>query len=83
MAHFYGGVHGNRGAATRLGTKDSGLNAFANGWNLGVDVSLRHSRVTGEDVVSITVTRGSGGGGSRLCLGSYTIKDGEIIKIGG
>lgn len=75
MAHFYGGVHGNRGIATRLGTKDSGLNAFANGWNIGVDVRLRHCKETDEDVVSVTLTNGSNSGGRDKFLGRFTTKD--------
>lgn len=75
MAHFYGGVHGNRGEATRLGTKDSGLKAFANGWDIGVDVRLRYCKDTDEDVISVTLTGGSNGNSSSKCLGSFTIKD--------
>jgi hypothetical protein len=33
MAHFYGRVEGNRGAATRLGTKDSGIGTVAASWD--------------------------------------------------
>ena len=40
MAHFYGGVHGYRGAATRLGSAKSGLSVFGQGWNVGIKAEL-------------------------------------------
>lgn len=40
MAAFYGGVHGNRGPATRLGSPKSGLTTFAASWAGRVNVSL-------------------------------------------
>ncbi len=74
MAHFYGGVHGSRGEATRLGDKKSGLTTFANGWGLGVDVRIRYCEETKEDVVSVALTGGSNGGNSKL-IGVFTAKD--------
>jgi hypothetical protein len=74
MAHFYGGVHGNRGAATRLGDKKSGLTTFANGWGLGVDVMLRYCKETDEDVVEVTLTSGSNGW-IKKNIGRFTTKD--------
>ena len=32
MSHFYGTIQGNRGEATRCGTKNSGINVYAAGW---------------------------------------------------
>jgi hypothetical protein len=58
MAQFYGGVHGQAGEATRLGSKRSGLNVFANGWNVGAKVSIEHE--DGRDVVRVYRTKGSG-----------------------
>lgn len=75
MGHFYGGVHGNRGEATRLGTKNSGLKAFANGWDIGVDVKLRYDKEKDEDVVYVTLTSGSAGNASSKSLGRFTTKD--------
>lgn len=41
MAHFYGGVHGNRGGlATRLGSRESGLSTFAASWQGKVTTEL-------------------------------------------
>lgn len=66
MAHFYGGVVGNRGEATRLGTGKSGLRSFSNGWNIGADVYL-YERECG-DVIRIALTGGSNRGGDLFSL---------------
>lgn len=59
MAQFLGSVQGQRGEATRLGSKVSGLEVRANGWNSGVRVAARH---TGDqDVFYIYATAGSNG----------------------
>jgi hypothetical protein len=79
MAQFLGSVKGARGEATRLGHKSTGLRTTANGWNLGAYASIVH--VNGEDIVSVSITRGSNGGGNDLRLGSYKIVDNEIVKI--
>ena len=42
MGHFIGYVRGSRGRASRLGTKDTGMNVEGNGWNIGGNVDLRH-----------------------------------------
>jgi len=57
MAQFRGTIEGNRGEASRLGTKASGLTVTANGWDTGVRVELSHR--AGRDVVLIYRTGGS------------------------
>lgn len=42
MAHFYGTLRGNRGQASRLGTKESGLHTQAMAWGGMVQVQLYH-----------------------------------------
>ncbi len=59
MAQFYGDVQGNRGQATRMGTKGSGMSAHIRGWNVGVRVELSHEG--GVDVVRVFRTAGSNG----------------------
>lgn len=71
MAHFYAGIKGCRGQATRLGSKNSGITAFINGWEVGADVSIGCRG--GEDIINITLTTGSAAhGGGRLRIGSFT-----------
>lgn len=55
MAHFYGTLRGNRGQASRLGTKLSGLQTIAASWQGAVSVSLYHDETTGEDTVSVNL----------------------------
>lgn len=81
MARFIAYVKGQRGEASRLGTKSSGIRTQAQGWDIGGFVTVR-SNGSDEDVVCVTITRGSNGYGHDLCLGCFKIKDGEIIKLG-
>ena len=61
MAQFRATIEGNRGPASRLGTKSSGITATINGWNIGVYVSIRYNEILGQDVIQITQTGGSAG----------------------
>lgn len=67
MSHFYGSMCGNRGEATRCGTKDSGHYGHIRGWNSGVQVDARYSEWQERDEFHISGTGGSSG------YGSYTI----------
>jgi len=49
MAHFYGTLQGNRGEATRMGTKNSGVDTVAASWRGCIRVYLTHNEETGED----------------------------------
>lgn len=57
MAQFIGRIRGNRGAETRLGSKQSGIRASADGWNIGAEVVAEH--VDGRDVIRVYRTAGS------------------------
>ncbi len=59
MAQFYGDIQGNRGEATRMGTKESGISAHVRGWNVGARVIVAHE--DGRDVVQVWATSGSHG----------------------
>lgn len=62
MAQFRGTLQGNRGQASRLGTKKSGLSVSANGWGIGINIVLYHDMTTDKDEAIVSLTRGSGGG---------------------
>ena len=62
MAQFRATIQGNRGEASRLGTKNSGLDVTVNGWNVGVSVTARYNSETGNDEIRVFVTKGSNGG---------------------
>lgn len=57
MAHFRGEVRGNRGETSRLGSKYSGIEVIANGWDMGVKVIMEHEE--GIDVARVYKTGGS------------------------
>ena len=64
MAQFYANINGNRGEATRMGSKASGMYGHIRGWNVGAKVSIRYDAKRDVDVVSVYRTSGSNGAGS-------------------
>lgn len=87
MAQFRGEVEGNRGPASRLGSKKSGIRTTAHGWHSGVKVYASH--IDGADVFDIYATGGSNGSTpTRLIAqiqGSGVIEqyrpDGSLLEI--
>lgn len=75
MAQYYADIQGNRGMATRMGTKKSGMNGHIRGWFIGARVFMRFNEDTKEDECTIDLTNGSNGGNSPKCLGTFTVKD--------
>ncbi|MCK9370444.1 hypothetical protein M0R04_11090 [Candidatus Dojkabacteria bacterium] len=57
MSHFYGYLEGNRGTATRCGSKKSGITAHIKSWNNDVYASL-HADENGKDVLYLTIPKG-------------------------
>ena len=76
MSRFYASIRGNRGEATRGGSKASGIEGHIRGWTSGVRVSC-YVNEKGKDVVDIYVTKGSGCGGKAVTE-SRTFKKREI-----
>jgi hypothetical protein len=79
MAHFISFIRGNRGEASRLGSKDSGIKASAQGWDCGISVNGRCDR-NDHNRFAAFATTGSNGGGSSTWLGSCG-KDSDGYKI--
>lgn len=75
MAQFYAEIQGNRGAATRMGSKESGISGHIRGWDIGARVTMVYNKETGKDEVHIRLTSGSNGGKCGKCLGKYTVDD--------
>ena len=71
MAQYRGTIKGSRGEASRLGTKSSGLQVSANGWDIGVDVILRYDSQDQSDVVEVYLTGGSNDKKQRRLLGVF------------
>ena len=59
MSHFYGDIRGNRGEATRGGSKDSGIDGHIRGWKSGAKVNCYVDN-DGNDVVEVVATNGLG-----------------------
>jgi ribosomal protein S6E (S10) len=81
MARFYANIQGNRGEATRMGSKASGLYGHIRGWHVGASVSVG-ANDNDEDECSISLTSGSGYGGQSVHIGTFTAKDIEALNSG-
>ena len=66
MAHFYGTLQGSRGGATRLGTKNSGLNVTAASWEGAVDVYLTYDTENKVDIATVYLKPWHGQGTNRV-----------------
>lgn len=64
MANFRGTLKGQRGEASRLGSKKTGLVATVNGWNIGVHIEADHDKQG--DLIRVYSTGGSNDGTPRL-----------------
>jgi hypothetical protein len=85
MTHFYAEIQGNKGVASRQGSKSSGIWGHIRGWSSGVRVEGKVDQ-KGNDVFHVYMTCGSGGMGSDVYLGKIvngdTITDPEFIPAG-
>ena len=62
MSHFYAVIHGNRGEATRCGSKGSGITTTAAAWSGAVRVILDHDEKTGTDMAHVALVTWHGSG---------------------
>lgn len=53
MSHFYGGVQGGKGEATRCGFKNSGIRAYIKTWSTIMNISLHHSEDDGKNYYTV------------------------------
>jgi hypothetical protein len=81
MGHFYGEIQGNRGEATRMGTKDSGFRGHIRGWHVGGSVNCHYNSSEDRDQVSIYATGGSSGYGSDHLADVIETNSGKKIII--
>jgi len=70
MAQFYAEIKGNRGRATRTGTKTSGICGYIRRRNIGAVVFCDH--VDGKDVVTVYKTAGSNARTAREKIAEFT-----------
>lgn len=72
MAHFRATVKGHRSEASRLGTKNSGMNVSLHGWNVGLQADIIHDGNGKEDIIEVYLNAGSNAPSNRIFLGRYT-----------
>ena len=68
MSHFYGTLNGNRGEASRCGTKGSGMITYAAGWEGAIRVMVRYDEANDIDRYSVALTPWHGSGGETQVL---------------
>jgi hypothetical protein len=64
MSHFYGTLKGNRGEASRCGTKDSGMETYCASWRGAV--RCKAYLKDGRDFVRVELTTWNGSGTQEL-----------------
>jgi hypothetical protein len=80
MAHFYGTLQGNRGRATRGGTKNSGLTTQCASWEGAIECDAWHSKETGKDMVRVSKVTWHGAGEDKLLYEGLIGKSEEKLK---
>ena len=78
MARFRATIQGQRGEASRLGSTKSGIEAYINGWDVGIRVVGSVNSDTGEDEFTIFKPSGSNGMHHSTLIGTFTTKEGEV-----
>ena len=73
MSHFYASIEGNRGMATRCGTKNSGIQGHIRGWRVGAKVEC-DVNCNGKDVVRVYSTGGSRSPMTQKLIAEFTEK---------
>lgn len=71
MAQYRGTLSGQRGTASRLGNKKSGLKVTCNGWEIGITVYATYDEDAKEDVMTVYLTGGSTPTSPDKLIGEY------------
>jgi len=76
LAQFRAIIQGQRGEASRLGGKKTGISAEVNGWNSGISVRGYFDSELGKDVFVVTLNNGNGyNAGKSKVIGRFTEDD--------
>lgn len=75
MARFRATIRGQRGEASRLGGRASGIQATVNGWDVGVEVDGHGGPDL--DAFDLYATGGSNGRHGRTWIGRVRLVDGK------
>lgn len=81
MSHFYGTLQGNRGEATRCGSKKSGIATHAASWSGCVHARLYHNRAEDSTDASVCLDQWHGGGRfAQLYVGPVNPTPEELVR---
>jgi len=69
MSRFYGTLQGNRGEATRCGTKSSGVTTYAAGWRGAIRVNVYERDDVDRFSVELVPWKDSGGAPEVIAMG--------------
>lgn len=83
MAHFYGTLQGQRGQATRCGSKAGGLTTVAASWQGAVEVTLYLDEETGSDMARVEFRQWHGQGTSGLIYDGPISGAGRVLTLNG
>lgn len=72
MAQYYAEIKGNRGQASRMGTKKTGIWGHIRGWSVGARVEVYYDKKKDRDMVKVYKTSGSNGGGSDKLIAKFS-----------
>jgi hypothetical protein len=78
MARFYGGVEGNRGPATRQGSRESGISVYAQSYDSRITVDYNEVRFDESTRAHITL----GGGWTTYYRGFMVSFDPDLVSAG-
>lgn len=78
MAQFRATIQGNRGEASRFGTKNSGISANINGWNKGVEVLAYYDNELQQNCFMVSMTGGSNKKDRPVIIAKFN-EDGENL----
>lgn len=78
MAQFRATMQGQRGSASRLGSKKSGLDVNVNGWDNGIRIEASYDEKNHADKFAVYVTSGSNGG--QVAKKVFTLSGGKIVS---
>lgn len=77
MSTFYGTIHGCRGAATRCGTRNSGMRAAAQSYNGSLIATVSNGKEPGTPRFEIEMNSGSSCYGHLMISGTFE----EVEKL--
>jgi hypothetical protein len=80
MSHFYADIQGNRGEATRGGTKGSGISGHVRGWSTGGRVECYYDDESDRDIVRMFKTGGSNHRSNGELVAEFCDKQGVLAE---